>query len=127
MRRPRPRSRLTADDVAIPKLDLTAELIEGIGLAGAALLPQEPIPPPRGQRRQPAAGAEAGTAGQQGEQRSGLPRVLMFPRIDDDPPLGPSPDNPMGEGPEDTAVPVIDPVEVRLGRERLAGEPDERD
>jgi hypothetical protein len=31
-------------------------------------------------------------------------------------PLDPNPDNPMGEGSEEIAVPVIDPVDVRLAR-----------
>ena len=58
-----------------------------------------------------------------GAWRVSIALVLRYPRIDDDVPLGPNTDNPMGEGSQETAVPVIDPVDVRLGRITNAPEP----
>ena len=53
----------------------------------------------------------------------GLPLVLYYPIIDPEIPLGPSADNPMGEGSEDTAAPMIDPADARQGRPPVPPEP----
>jgi hypothetical protein len=103
----------------VPKWNLIDDFVESLGLAAGAVLPQVRVDqgptrrtePPRRTERTPPRADRA------------VPSVLWFPRIDDDPPLGPSPDNPMGEGSEETALPVIDPVDVRLGRTRSAPEP----
>jgi hypothetical protein len=117
-RRRRGSAKNTIEDVAIPRLDLVADLMEGLGRAAAAAFPREPVdagprrqatPPRREPVREPAAGR--------------LPALLDYPDIDREIPLGPSWDNPMGEGSEETAVPVVDPVDARQGLPPVPPEP----
>jgi hypothetical protein len=112
MTEPAPRQPASAEDIAVPKVDLVAELVESLGEALATLLPDEPVD----------AGPEHPAASACREEARG-PRpdakrlaVLQYPKIDSETPLGPSPGNPMGEGSEDTAVPMIDPADARLGQ-----------
>lgn len=117
-RRRRGSAENTIEDVAIPRLDLVADLMEGLGQAAAAVFPRKPIdagPRRRAmpQRPEPVREPRAGT----------LPIVLYYPDIDREIPLGPSPDNPMGEGSEETAVPVVDPVDARRGLPPAPPEP----
>jgi hypothetical protein len=116
---PAPRRRVDVEDMAIPKWNLIDDFVEALGLAGAALLPSEPIDAGPARRAAPVRRREPAPA----EPERGLPLVLRYPRIDDDGPLGPNPANPMGEGSEETALPVIDPVDVRLGQVRSAPDP----
>jgi hypothetical protein len=113
------RRRVNAEDLAIPRWNLIEDAVEGIGQAMADLFPHEPIDAGP-TRSAPPRVREESTARQPAR---GVPAVLHFPRIDDDIPLGPSPDNPMGEGSEETALPVIDPVDLREGRLHSAPEP----
>ncbi len=129
MSNPTSRSRLNVEDIAVPKWNLAEELSEAIGAAGADVLPQEPIDADRLRRAAEATRRERNLdRDQRAEQeqerpRTGLPRVLLYPPLDEDPPFGASPDNPMGEGSEETALPAIDPVDMRLGTEPLGTEP----
>jgi hypothetical protein len=109
-----PRRPASAEDIAVPKVDLFAELIEGLGEAAAALLPDKPVD---ASPKHPAASAHPVDEEASGS-RAGTKRlaVLQYPKIDSETPLGPSPGNPMGEGSEDTAVPTIDPADARLGQ-----------
>jgi hypothetical protein len=119
MTEPTARRRVNAEDLAIPRWNLVEELIEGLGRAAADLFPHEPVD------AQPKPGVKPPGGGSPPAEQPvrGVPAVLRFPRIDDDIPLGPSPDNPMGEGSEQTALPVIDPVDAREGHLRSAPEP----
>jgi hypothetical protein len=107
------RWRVGAEGIAVPNVNLIDEVVEGIVEPAAKLLPAPPTsthPAPQQKSAphpSPTRPAEAGPRG--------TPAVLFYPRLDSHVPLGPSPDNPMGEGSEETALPVIDPVDVRLG------------
>jgi hypothetical protein len=67
--------------------------------------------------RWPAPGPTAGSS------ERGQPVVLRYPRLVSDNPSGPSPDNPMGEGSEETALPAVDLVDARLGQLRTPPDP----
>jgi hypothetical protein len=112
MAEPTRRGRISAEDIAVPQEDLVGDLIEALGEVAAMLIRNEPAEA-RPERQAPPTRPERSSRPQ---PNRGLPRVLQYPRIDYETPLGPSPDNPMGEGSEETAVPVIDPVDVRLGQ-----------
>jgi hypothetical protein len=99
--------RVTAEDLAVPKWNLVGDFVESLGLAMASVMPSAP------QRR-----PEPPT-----EPHRGLPRVLMYPHLDPAVPLAPSPGNPMGEGSEETALPAVDPVDVRTGQVHDAPDP----
>jgi hypothetical protein len=105
----------TIEGVAVPRLDLVADVMEGLGQAAAALFPHEPVD--AGLRRQAVSAAPAQRQPTRPERRDHrLPVVLYYPTIDPEIPLGPSANNPMGEGSEETAVPLIDPVDARQGQ-----------
>jgi hypothetical protein len=118
-RRRRTSAESTIEGVAIPRLDLVADIMEGLGQAAAALFPHEPVD--AGPQRR--AIRVRGEPARPRHPERALPVVLQYPTIDPEIPLGPSADNPMGEGSEETAVPMIDPVDARQGRPPTPSEP----
>jgi hypothetical protein len=118
-RRRRTSAENTIQGVAIPRLDLVADLMEGLGQAAASMFPHVPIDPGQTRRAAPVRREPAGPP------RAGhrLPLVLQYPTIDPEVPLGPSVANPMGEGSEETALPAVDPVDARQSQPPTRPEP----
>jgi hypothetical protein len=125
MRRPRRRPRETAESIAVPSFDIVEECCEAIGEAVGRFLANHTVgapPPPPPRRRFPVPTALP----QQGP--TPLRRhIYIYPWISGHMPWGAGADSPCGEGSEDTAVPPIDPAEVRLcpDADRLAFAPGE--
>jgi hypothetical protein len=117
-RRPR-NQRVTAEDLAVPKWNLVGDFVESLGLAMASVMPSVPVDAGPNRRAAPQRRPEPPPT----EPHPGLPRALMYSHLDPAVPLGPSPDNPMGEGSEETALPAVDPVDVRTGQVRDAPNP----
>ena len=97
------------EDLAVSSFDLVGELVEGIAQATQRLIDHvhvKPVPKRPAFQFHPAAPPPP--------DRRHL-ALLDYPRIDSEWPLGPCLHNPMGEGSDDSAVPLVDPVDVRLG------------
>lgn len=118
-RRRRTSAENTIQGVAIPRLDLVADLMEGLGQAAASMFPHEPIDPGQNRRAAPVRREPADPP----HAEHTLPLVLQYPTVDPEVPLGPSVANPMGEGSEETALPAVDPVDARQGQPPTPPEP----
>jgi hypothetical protein len=126
MTRPRRRRQETVEEIAVPSWNLVDDFFEGMGRAAVDFLHYErlgPAEPPRPVRDWRALHPPP-QAPPRPEHRGA---IYIYPRINGDAPWGCDNCSPMGEGSEDTAVPLLDPAEARLHpeeRELTPGEPD---
>jgi hypothetical protein len=113
------------DDEVVPHWNPVEESVEGIGEAGADVVPDEPdgtsnrAPDPAANRASDRASDRAGTDQPEGRRGpvtdpaeatgSGRPGDVAA-----DEPWGAGDDSPLNEGSDDSAVPEVDPAERRL-------------
>src|SRR5262245_23090921 len=104
------------EKIAVPSWSLFEEIVVAVGEAGAALMPRPPAPPVR--RAPPGRGRPRSPVPEEPPEPLPVSRLLIYPPIGGEVPWGCNPYSPMGEGSEDTAVPLVDPAEVRLRLEQ---------
>jgi hypothetical protein len=126
MKRPRPWSHDAIESIAVPSWDLVDDIGEAIGQAGAALLPHRHLDEAWLPRSNPIVGPQRVAEPEAPPAPIPSTKLCLYPPIGRQPPWGADESSPMGEGSEDTAVPRVDPAELRLAEERQRpGAPDQ--
>jgi hypothetical protein len=123
MTSPSPRPRESVEEIAVPKWNIVEDTIEAVGKTLSNLL-RDHVLEAASRAAQQRTAHTVRLRPERSEQDR--PReLIIFPRLDEGLPWGASQDNPAGEGSEDTAVPEVDPVEVRLGHLQEVPPPDD--